>query len=215
MNKQLLSATGLILAIILFVSFNIVVNGNFKSARVDLTEDNLYTLSDGTVNILKSMKEPISLRFYYTEKAAQALPSLKSYAQRVQELLLEYQRASNGKIRLFVMNPEPFSSDEQRADQYGLQSVPIDGESDPLYFGLAGTNEVDGVETIPFFQPEKEDTLEYDLTKLIYKLSNNNRKTVGVISSLEVDGEQYDPLKGEVASADGAKPWAMMAELRR
>ncbi|MEC9411335.1 MAG: Gldg family protein [Pseudomonadota bacterium] len=215
MNKQLLSATGLILAIILFVSFNIVVNGNFKSARVDLTEDNLYTLSDGTVNILKSMKEPISLRFYYTEKAAQALPSLKSYAQRVQELLLEYQRASNGKIRLFVMNPEPFSSDEQRADQYGLQSVPIDGESDPLYFGLAGTNEVDGVETIPFFQPEKEDTLEYDLTKLIYKLSNNNRKTVGVISSLEVDGEQYDPLKGEVASADGAKPWAMMAELRQ
>lgn len=215
MNKQLLSKTGLILAIILFIAFNIVVNGNFKSARVDLTESNLYTLSEGTTNILESLNEPITLRFYYTEKAAQALPSLKAYAQRVQELLFEYQRASNGKIRLFVMNPEPFSQDEQRADRYGLQSVPIDGEADPLYFGLAGTNQLNGVETIPFFQPEKEDRLEYDLTKLIYELSNRKRQSVGVISSLEVDGEQYDPLKGEVASTDGKKPWAMMAELRQ
>ncbi|GAB4296797.1 MAG: GldG family protein [Methylophaga sp.] len=214
MNKQLLSTTGLLLAIILFISFNIVVNGNLKSARVDLTEDSLYTLSKGSLNVLESMNEPVTLRFYYTDKAAQALPSLKAYAQRVQELLQEYQRASNGMIRLFVMNPQPFSDDEQRAKQYGLQSVPIEGEADPLYFGLAGTNLLDGVETISFFQPEKEDTLEYDLTKLIYKLSNQERKTIGVLSSLSVDGEQYDPLKGEVASSDGAKPWAMMNELR-
>lgn len=214
MNKQLLSTTGLLLAIILFIAFNIVVNGNFKSARVDLTEDNLYTLSEGSINVLESMAEPVTLRFYYTEKTAQALPSLKAYAQRVQELLLEYQRASNGMIRLYTSSPQPFSDEEQRAKQYGLQSVPIEGEPDPLYFGLAGTNLLDGVETIPFFQPEKEDTLEYDLTKLIYKLSNQDRKTVGVISSLQVDGEQYDPMKGEVASPDGAKPWAMMNELR-
>ncbi|MTI63402.1 Gldg family protein [Methylophaga sp.] len=214
MNKQLLSTTGLLLAIILFIAFNIVVNGNFKSARVDLTEDNLYTLSEGSLNVLESIEEPVTLRFYYTDKTAQALPSLKAYAQRVQELLQEYQRASNGMIRLYVMNPQPFSDEEQRAKQYGLQSVPIEGEPDPLYFGLAGTNLLDGMETIPFFQPEKEDTLEYDLTKLIYKLSNQDRKTVGVISSLQVDGEQYDPMKGEVASPDGAKPWAMMNELR-
>ena len=132
MNKQLLSATGLILAIILFVSFNVVVNGNFKSARVDLTEDKLYTLSDGTINILQSMDEPISLRFYYTEKAAQALPSLKSYAQRVQELLLEYQRASNGKIRLFIMNPEPFSSDELMTAIKRVLRVLIDSENSEL-----------------------------------------------------------------------------------
>lgn len=213
MKKQLLSTTGLLLAIVLFISFNIVVNGNFKSARVDLTEDNLYTLSEGSQNVLESINEPVTLRFYYSEQVAQALPSLKAYAQRVQELLQEYQRASNGMIRLFVMSPEPFSDDEQRAQQYGLQSVPIEGEPDPMYFGLAGTNRLDGVETIPFFQPEKEDTLEYDLTKLIYKLSTDERKTIGVISALEVDGEQYDPLKGEVA-AGGAEPWTMMAELR-
>lgn len=215
MNKKLLSTTGLILAVILFVSFTIVVNGNFKSARVDLTESELYTLSEGSLNIIESMSEPVTLRFYYSEQVAQALPSVKAYAQRVQELLEEYQRESNGMIKLYAMNPRPFSTEEQRAKNYGLQSIPIDGEPDPMFFGLAGTNTLDGVETIPFFQPEKEDTLEYDLTKLIYKLSNNERKSVAVISSLAVDGEQYDPLKGEVASEDGAKPWELMDELRQ
>ncbi|NOQ81073.1 MAG: gliding motility protein GldG [Methylophaga sp.] len=215
MNKQLLSTAGLILAVILFLSFNIVSNDNLKSARVDLTEDKLYTLSEGSLNIIKSLNEQITLRLYYSEQAAQELPSIKSYAQRVQELLEEYQRASDGMIRLIVINPEPFSDNEQRAKQYGLQGVPIDGISDPLYLGLAGTNLLDGMESISFFQPEKEDVLEYDLTKLIYKLSSADRKSIGVISSLEVNGEEYDPLKGEAPSSDGAKPWAFMSELRQ
>src|SRR5690554_6124245 len=124
MNKHLLSSTGLILAIVLFVAFNIVVNGNLKSMRADLTEDSLYTLSEGTLNIIESMEQPVTLRFYYTEQSAQALPNIKSYAQRVQELLMEYQRASDGMIRLFAMTPEPFTDHERRAKQYGLQSVP-------------------------------------------------------------------------------------------
>jgi len=215
MNKQLLSTAGLVLAVILFLSFNIVTNGNLKSARVDLTQDQLYTLSEGSLNIIESLTEPLTLRLYFSEQVAQELPSIKSYAQRVQELLEEYQRASNGMIRLVVVNPEPFTDNEQRAKQYGLQAVPIDGDSDPLYFGLAGSNLLDGVESISFFQPEKEDVLEYDLTKLIYKLSSADRKSVAVMSALEVNGEEYDPLKGESPSLDGAKPWAFMAELRQ
>lgn len=215
MNKQLLSTAGLILAVVLFLSFNIVTNGNLKSARVDLTEDKLYTLSDGSLNIIESLTEQLTLRLYFSEQVAQELPSIKSYAQRVQELLEEYQRASNGMIRLIVVNPEPFSDKEQRAKQYGLQGVPIEGEADPLYFGLAGSNLLDGVESISFFQPEKEDVLEYDLTKLIYKLSSADRKSVAVMSSLAVNGQEYDPLKGETPSEGDAKPWAFMAELRQ
>ena len=215
MNKQLLSTTGLVLAIILFLSFNIVTNGNLTSTRVDLTEDNLYTLSEGSLNIIESLQEQITLRLYYSEQVAQELPSIKSYAQRVQELLEEYQRASNGMIRLLVIDPKPFSDNEQRAKQYGLQGVPIEGKTDPLYLGLAGSNLLDGVESISFFQPEKEDVLEYDLTKLIYKLSSADKKSLGVISPLPLDGEEYDPLKGETPSTDGPKPWAVMAELRQ
>jgi ABC-type uncharacterized transport system involved in gliding motility auxiliary subunit len=215
MNKQLLSTVGLVLAVILFLSFNIVTNGNLKSARIDLTEDKLYTLSDGTLNILKSLTEPLTLRFYYSEQAGQDLPSIKSYAQRVQELLEEYQRASNGMIHLKIINPARFSDNEQRAKQYGLQGVPLEGGTDPLFFGLAGSNLLDGAEKISFFQPEKEDVLEYDITKLIYKLSSAERKSVAVISSLEIDGKQYDHVKGEVPAEGDAKPWAFMAELRQ
>ncbi len=215
MNKQLLSTTGLLLAIILFLSFNIVINNNLKSARIDLTQDKLYTLSAGTLNIIKAMDDPITLRFYYSEQVAQELPMIKSYAQRVQELLEEYRRVSDGKIELIIINPKPYTDDEQRAKQYGLQGVPIEGETDPLFFGLAGTNLLDGVESIAFFQSGKDDVLEYDLTKLIYKLSSADRKIVGVMSTLEVDGENYNPLLGEVASIDGVKPWAFMTELRQ
>lgn len=215
MNKQLLSTAGLILTVILFLSFNIVTNGNLKSARIDLTQDKLYTLSEGSLNIIESLNEQLTLRLYYSDLVAQELPSIKSYAQRVQELLEEYQRASNGMIRLIVVNPKPFTDNEQRAKQYGLQGVPIDGATDPLYLGLAGSNLLDGVESISFFQPEKEDVLEYDITKLIYKLSSAERKSVAVMSSLEVNGEEYDPHKGETATEGGAKPWAFMAELRQ
>jgi|SRR5690554_3097792 len=214
MNKQLLSKTGLILAIILFIAFIIVVNGNFKSARVDLTEDKLYTLSEGSLNILSSLQQPITLRFYYSEQVAQALPSLKAYAQRVQELLMEYERASDGMIQVKIINPRPFSDHEQRAQQYGLQSIPIDGETDPLFFGVAGTNLLNGLERIRFFQPEMEDVLEYDLTRLIYQLSDVQRKNVAVMSSLPIDGEGYDPLKGQLDTEGGAKPWAVMGKLR-
>ena len=214
MNKQLLSKTGLILAVILFIAFIIVVNGNFKSARVDLTEDKLYTLSEGTLNILSSLQQPITLRFYYSEQVAQALPSLKAYAQRVQELLMEYQRASDGMIQVKIINPKPFTDHEQRAKQYGLQSIPIEGETDPLFFGVAGTNILDGLERIRFFQPEMEDVLEYDLTRLIYQLSDVERKNVAVMSSLPIDGEDYDPLEGQLDTEGGAKPWAVMGKLR-
>ncbi|HAO23770.1 MULTISPECIES: Gldg family protein [unclassified Methylophaga] len=214
MNKQLLSSTGLVLAVILFIAFIIVVNGNFKSARVDLTEDKLYTLSEGSLNILSSLQEPITLRFYYSEQVAQALPSLKAYAQRVQELLMEYQRASGGMIQVKIIDPKPFSDHEQRAKQYGLQSIPIEGETDPLFFGVAGTNILDGLERIRFFQPEMEDVLEYDLTRMIYQLSDVERKNVAVMSSLPIDGEGYDPLKGQLDTEGGAKPWAVMGKLR-
>lgn len=215
MNKQLFSTIGLVLAIILFVSFNLVTKGNLKSSRIDLTEDQLYTLSQGSLNIIEALDQPLTLRFYYSEQVAQELPSLKAYAQLVEELLAEYQRASNGMIKLVTINPAPFSDNEQRAKQYGLQGVPIEGEADPLYFGLAGSNLLDGTESISFFQPEKQDVLEYDLTKLIYKLSSAEKKSVAVISALPVDGEEYDPVKGETPSADGPKPWAVMAELRQ
>lgn len=213
MNKQLLSPAGLLLAIILFVSFIIVVNNNLTSARIDLTEDRLYTLSSGSLNIIQSVQQPITLRFYYSESVAQALPAIRSHAQRVQELLREYERASNGMIRLLVIDPRPFTDHEQRAEQYGLLGVPIDGEDDPLFFGLAATNELDGLEIIRFFQTANEDKLEYDLTRLVQTLSEAQRRNIAVLSALPIDGEDFDPLSGRLEEG-GSPPWPIMGELR-
>ena len=141
-------------------------------ARIDLTEQNLYTLAGGTEQVLAGLKDPITLRLFYSRKLGAAVPSYGAYADRVREMLAEYVALSKGKLRLEVLDPEPFSEIEDRALAYGLQGVPVDQSGEQVYFGLAASNLVDDERTIAFFQPERERFLEYDLTRLVYELSN-------------------------------------------
>lgn len=163
----------------------------FKGWRLDLTENNLYTLSDGTRNVLDKIEEPITLYFFYNRDGAQGVPQLQTYATRVQEFLEEIALRGGDKLRLKLIAPEPFSTEEDRAVELGVQSVPINDAGDNFYFGLAGTNSVDDVETIPFFQPNRENLLEYDVAKLIYALANPVKAKIGLISSLDLGG-QFD-----------------------
>src|SRR5215216_6167500 len=150
--KKLFSITGLLVALVLFLVLNVLSGAALKTARLDLTESKLYTLSDGTRRILANLQEPIRLRFYFSKKlAAEAGASqISSYAQRVQELLEEYVAVSNGKVALEVADPEPFSEEEDRAVGFGLQGVPANARGELLYFGLAGTNTTDQEEVLPF-----------------------------------------------------------------
>src|SRR5262249_10088219 len=148
----------------------------FKSARADLTENKLFTLSDGTRHVLSNLQEPITLRLYFSKKLAAEVPSLQSYAQRVQELLEEYVAHSGGKLTLQVADPEPFSEEEDRAVAYGLEGKPANAAGEAFYFGLAGTNTTDQEETIPFLNEAKEEELEYDVTRMVYNLSNPKKK---------------------------------------
>lgn len=187
-KKQLMTTGGLLIAVALFVAFNIFSNALFKSARLDLTDNNLYTLSQGTKNILQSLDEPVTLRFYLSQHLVASLPGINSYAVRVRELLEEYARAADGNLRLEIIDPEPFSEAEDRAVAFGLQGVPLEGGTDTFYFGLAGTNAIDGEEVIGFFQPNREEFLEYDVTKLVYQLAHPEQKVVGLMSSLPISG---------------------------
>ncbi|MFN0242865.1 MAG: Gldg family protein [Planctomycetota bacterium] len=186
--KNLLSTTGLVVALVLFVAFNVFANVGLKSARLDLTENKLYTLSDGTKNILANLNEPIRLRFYFSKKLASDAGGVMSFAQRVQELLEEYVANSRGKLTLEVADPEPFSEEEDRAVGYGLQGVPASASGELLYFGLAATNTTDQEEIIPFFQESREESLEYDITKVVYNLSNPKKAVVGLLTSLPMEG---------------------------
>jgi ABC-type uncharacterized transport system involved in gliding motility auxiliary subunit len=196
-TQQRLSASSLTLLAVAFVIAVIVSNHLFKGIRIDLTENGLYTLSEGTRRIASDIDEPINLYFYFSDQATENVPSLRGYANRVNELLNEFADASDGKIRLSVIDPLPFSEEEDQASQFGMQGVQIGSTPDPVYFGLAGTNSIGGEETIPFFQPDKEASLEYDLAKLVSTLSNTERNVIGLVSGVLMAG-QLDPQTQQV-----------------
>ena len=188
MNVRFLTGSGLGLALVLFFAVNVFSNVALRSARFDLTDQNLYTLSEGTQKILEDLEEPITLRFYLSKKLATSLPGINSYAIRVLELLQEYEQKADGQLTLRVIDPEPFSEDEDRAVAYGLKGIPLNNGNVQFYFGLVGTSSTDDQEIIVFFQPDREEFLEYDVTKLVYQLAHPKQKVVGLLSTLPLQG---------------------------
>ena len=155
----------------------------------------------------------MTLRLFYSRQLGAALPAYGTYADRVRELLEEYAQASHGKVKLEFFSPEPFSDTEDRAMAYGLQGVPVDQSGEQVYFGIAGTNLLDDERSIAFLQPDRERFLEYDLSKLVYDLSNPARPVVGVMSSLPLDGDQRMMMM--TRGQGGGQPYAVMTLLRQ
>jgi len=180
-----------------------------RGARLDLTANRLYTLSAGTEHILASNREPIRLQLFVSGQAMRDLPALRSYTQRVRELIEEVAAKSRGRITLEVVDPTPYSEAEDKASGYGLQALPIGAGGAAVYFGLVGTNS-HNVQTIdPFFDPAKEVFLEYDIDKLIASLSSQHKPVVAMLSSLQ-NGPSFDANTGHVS--DG---WAIDSELAK
>ncbi|MBM3538801.1 MAG: ABC transporter [Alphaproteobacteria bacterium] len=205
-RRNLLSLGGIVLALIVFVAINVVANRTLSTTRLDLTADRLFTLSAGTKSVLAKIEEPLTLRFYFSDRLGREIPSYAVYATRIREMLQEYQTASRGKIKLEVIDPRPFSDEEDRAVGFGLQGVPVNQGGDLVYFGLAATNTADKEEVIAFFQPERERFLEYDLTKIVYNLTITKKPSVGLLTMLPVTGDmrQRPP-----------EPWAIHSQLNQ
>ena len=211
MNIRLLTGSGLAVAVVLFFTVNVLSHVAFRSARFDLTEQRLYTLTEGSRNILQGLDEPVTLRLYLSKKLAVELPGIQGYTNRVLELVQEYEQAAAGNLILHLIDPEPFSEEEDRAVGYGLRGVPLDQGNTQFYFGLVGTNATDDQELIPFFQQSREEFLEYDLTKLVYRLGNPKQKVVGLLSTLPVDGGPQMPFP---QAPGGSAPWMIMDSIR-
>ncbi|MFN6998701.1 MAG: GldG family protein, partial [Elioraea tepidiphila] len=207
--RRLLSAVGLLAALILVIGVNVLAETFLARYRIDLTEQRLYTLSDGTKSVLRAIPEPITIRLYYSSRLGRDIPVYAAYATRVRELLHEYAALANGQIRLEFYEPEPFSEVEDRALAYGLQGVPVDQSGEQVFFGLAATNLLDEERIIPFFQPERERFLEYDLTRLVFELSNPRRPKVGVMTGLPMNGEMRGPM------GRPTPPWVVMTQMRQ
>ncbi len=198
----------LVVGAVLFVALNVLSQTALRNSRIDLTENRLYTLSDGTKTVLSELKEPLTVRFFYSSSLVADVPTVRQYAQRVQEMLETYAGQSNGMVSLQVIDPEPFSSDEDEAVAFGLQGVPLNEAGDRLYFGMAATNTTDDIEVIPFFQDQREAFLEYDLTRALFNLANPNRRVVGLISTLPLAGG-FDQEQGML------QPWAVASQIQQ
>ena len=182
-GRKTYGATALIALAALFVGVVLLSTFVLRGVRLDLTESRLYSIAPGTKHILSSLQEPVNLYFFFSQEATRSDPQTRAYAERVREMLEELAQRSNGKVRLNVIDPQPFSEDEDRAAEFGLVA-PQQAGAEPVYFGLAGTNSTDGREIIPVFAPEKEEFLEYDVASMIHRLGNPQRPKVGLLSTL-------------------------------
>lgn len=207
------SLLGVVAAAALAVGANMLVDRLAPRARVDLTQQRLYTLSEGTRSVLQGLQDPVTLRLFYSRRLGSAVPAYGAYAERVRAMLDEYVAVSGGKVRLEVFDPEPFSETEDRALAFGLQGVPVDQSGEQIYFGLAGVNLLDDERTVPFFQPERERFLEFDLTRLVFELSNPRRPVVGVMSPLPLNGDPRMMMM--MRGNPQAQPYAVMQTLRQ
>ena len=193
MNKRSTLGGGTLLALaLLFIGLTVLFNYALRGWRLDLTQNRLYTTAPGTDRVLASIKEPINLYFFFSEKAAAGIPDLNTYGVRVREFLQELVSRSNGKLHLHVIDPQAFSEEEDRASELGVRGVPLGGAGGQFYFGLAGTNSTDGRAAIEFFDPKKEQFLEYDVVKLVYQLANPKKPVVAWLSTLPMTGS-FDP----------------------
>ena len=208
-KRSTLGGSTLLALALLFIGLTILFNYALRGWRLDLTQNHLYTTAPGTDRILKSIKEPINLYFFFSEKTAEQIPTLKTYGTRVREFLEELQTRSSGNVRVHVIDPQPFSEDEDRANELGVKSVPVGAAGSQFFFGLAGTNSTDGHAAIEFFDPQKEQFLEYDVVKLIYTLANPKKPVVAWLSTIPM-GESMDPRTGGLRPA-----WALYAQVQQ
>ena len=217
MNTNILFSRIGLLATSIGLIISVLIISSLPSVRIDLTEDDLYSLSPGTKNIVSSLQGPLEIMFFYSESATEDNPQIRTYANRVQELLREIVIASDNRLSLNVIDPQPFSEEEDLATQFGIQAVPISQGAPGIYFGLVVAQPEDrennpqgrAAETLPLIRPELEQFLEYEFMKLITKVNQPDLQVVGLLTELDIDGG-FDPVAGQAT-----QQWMIMDIIRQ
>ena len=211
-EAYLYSAVGVALMAALLIAVNIISGA--ANARIDMTEENLYTLTKGTKAILKKMDTPVTIRFYASRDATQMPIFLKNYARRVEDLLKEYKVASGGQIVVRKYDPQPDSDAEDSANLDGVHGQGV-ATGEKIYLGLA-VSCLDQTVAVPFLSPEREALLEYDITRAIYRILNPEKPVLGIMSSLPVMGRQMPPMMmQQMPNQQNQPPWQVVTELKR
>jgi len=213
LNRRTLAWGGLALAGVTLLAVNLFAASALRGYKADLTQEGLFTISDGTRRSLQAIDEPIEVRVYYSRKLGDAAPNFAKSFERLRSMLAQYQDISRGKLRVSFIDPEPFSDAEDRAVASGLRGIRLNPEGEQGYFGLVASNTTDNEATIGFFAAERERYIEYDVTKLIYSLAHPKKKVIGFISSLPIDGGMMPPM-GMAQRPQQIPPQTVMEQIR-
>lgn len=196
----------MVIALVMFVTLNMLANRLLESTRIDVTENKLFTLSSGTKKVLGNIDEPLKIQLFFTQEAANGYPVIQNYAARIKGVLKQYVALSNGKLKLEISDPEPFSEQEDTAVAQGVRAVTVDQNGNKILFGLSITNAVDQALAIPFLNPERQAFLEYDITRMIDRLSHQKKTTLGILSWLPMRGTSQSLMAGQ-------GPWAIFQQM--
>lgn len=206
MNRTTRAIITIILIGIIVFSGSSILYTSRSLFRLDITDEKLYTLSEGTRAILAKLNQPITLKLYFSRTAALKAPDqikyFNTYYTFVRTLLEEYARISNGMLTLEVIDPLPFSDEEEDAMRYGLKKFMI-SEEENFFFGVVLTTEFGVVKQIPFFTPERDNFVEYDLTRLIDSGMTREKKRIGILSSLPVMGDDASGYMAQLKRMQG------------
>ena len=221
MKSKIRTIIGILLILLITFSAITIFQNIGKGIKVDITDQDIYTLSDGTKNILGKLNQPIKVRLYYAEtaalKASDQIRFFNNYYTFVRELLEEYESAANGMITLEVIDPRPFTEEEAQALRYGLQRFPIT-EEENFFFGLAIQTPFGIEKTIPFFAPDRQSFVEYDISYLIDTAVTRQKSKVGILSSLPLMGDDISPYMAMMMQRQNQQPkpaWGIVDQLRQ
>lgn len=192
MKRSLFMPLMVLCLLVIFLAGNQIAGTALRGWRLDLTEQGLYRLSPGTLDVIGRLSEPVEWHFYYSRAEAARYPAIRAYATRVREMLEAYADVSGGMIRLTEIDPEPFSAEEDEALAAGLLPVPTDSGGS-IHFGLVARNSVDDQAVIPVFREDSEARLEYDLTRVIADLDRVRRPRLALLTSLPITPETGTP----------------------
>jgi ABC-type uncharacterized transport system involved in gliding motility auxiliary subunit len=204
-TQRKIGTASLILLGLVFVAAVTANNALLRGLRFDLTENNLYTVSPGTRALLSNIQEPINLYYFFSDTETADITPLRNFATRVRELLEELDAAAGENLNLNIIDPVPFSEDEDRAAQFGLQPINL-GLGQTVYFGLVGTNSVGEEEVISIFNPDRERFLEYELARMIYSLARPDKVVVGLLAGVSMT-PGFDPQMQRLT-----EPWAIYTQ---
>jgi len=217
MLKMVLAA---ICIVAITICATLILQKTLGRARIDLTQHRTYTLSGGTYNILTKLDQPIQLKLYYSRVAAMKGPEgirfYNNYYLYVRDLLEEYVKLSRGKLTLEVIDPRPFSDNEEDALRFGIKKFPM-SDDENFFFGLAAITELGKDKVIDFFEADRQEFVEYDLSKLVSSVTRRDKKKIGVISPLPITGSDMSPYMMQMMQMQGRKPeraWAIITHLR-